>query len=181
LMDVMIIVSMSVPNGFVYAMFHPLAYLVKLNIEMSMAHLIRMIALGNRLGVADPAPYLAFPSSPDSAIFHSELLFADVPWPRHSLIRGVFGRNRHNRVVARKPVGSFVRSTSMSEHEMRPQKRTNEAPLPRIGSNHYSDGSAKDNVSEGHGRVGVLDNAGSREAVIAPRPVFLSCRWSDPG
>ncbi|KAJ4395342.1 hypothetical protein N0V91_010904 [Didymella pomorum] len=44
LMDVMIIAAMWIPNGFVYAIFHPLAYLVKLNIEMSMAHLIKKIA-----------------------------------------------------------------------------------------------------------------------------------------
>ncbi|KAF3011208.1 hypothetical protein E8E13_011615 [Curvularia kusanoi] len=44
LMDVMIIAAMWFPNGFVYAIFHPLAYLVKLNIEMSMAHLIKKIA-----------------------------------------------------------------------------------------------------------------------------------------
>ena len=30
-----------------YAIFHPLAYLVKLNIEMSMAHLIKKIAMDN--------------------------------------------------------------------------------------------------------------------------------------
>ncbi|KAL1602195.1 hypothetical protein SLS59_004882 [Nothophoma quercina] len=47
LMDVMIIIAMWVPNGFVYAIFHPLAYLVKLNIEMSMAHLIKKIAMDN--------------------------------------------------------------------------------------------------------------------------------------
>ncbi|KAF2635177.1 hypothetical protein P280DRAFT_378149, partial [Massarina eburnea CBS 473.64] len=46
LMDVMIIAAMSIPNGFVYAIFHPLAFLVKLNIEMCMANLIRKIALG---------------------------------------------------------------------------------------------------------------------------------------
>ncbi|KAF9701192.1 hypothetical protein EKO04_001073 [Ascochyta lentis] len=45
LMDVMIIAAMWIPNGFVYAIFHPLAYLVKLNIEMSMAHLIKKIAI----------------------------------------------------------------------------------------------------------------------------------------
>ncbi|KAH7409904.1 hypothetical protein DE146DRAFT_643284 [Phaeosphaeria sp. MPI-PUGE-AT-0046c] len=47
LMDVVIIGAMSLPNGFVYAIFHPLAYLVKLNIEMSMARLIKKIALGS--------------------------------------------------------------------------------------------------------------------------------------
>ncbi|KAF2135049.1 hypothetical protein P153DRAFT_270873, partial [Dothidotthia symphoricarpi CBS 119687] len=44
LMDVVIIGAMSIPNGFVYAMFHPLAYLVKLNIEMFLARLIKKIA-----------------------------------------------------------------------------------------------------------------------------------------
>ncbi|KAL6703502.1 hypothetical protein ACN47E_009600 [Coniothyrium glycines] len=45
LMDVMIIGAMSIPNSFVYIQFHPLAYLVKLNIEMTMANLIKRIAL----------------------------------------------------------------------------------------------------------------------------------------
>lgn len=35
---------MSLKNGFVYMQFHPLAYTVKLMIEMSMADLIRTIA-----------------------------------------------------------------------------------------------------------------------------------------
>ncbi|OAG02223.1 uncharacterized protein CC84DRAFT_1053118, partial [Paraphaeosphaeria sporulosa] len=46
LMDLLIIGAMSLHNGFVYAMFHPLAYLVKLNIEMSMANLIMKIVVG---------------------------------------------------------------------------------------------------------------------------------------
>ncbi|KAF9694796.1 hypothetical protein EKO04_007410 [Ascochyta lentis] len=45
LMDVMIIGAMSIPNSFVYIQFHPLAYLVKLNIEMVMANLIKRIAI----------------------------------------------------------------------------------------------------------------------------------------
>jgi uncharacterized membrane protein len=65
LMDVMIIAAMSIPNSFVYVLiplsahlarfpnpsfsryiqFHPLAYLVKLNIEMTMANLIKRIAI----------------------------------------------------------------------------------------------------------------------------------------
>ncbi|CAG8971870.1 hypothetical protein HYALB_00001983 [Hymenoscyphus albidus] len=39
-MDVLIIATMSLKNGFVYNQFHPLAYIVKLKIEMSMADLI---------------------------------------------------------------------------------------------------------------------------------------------
>ena len=40
----LIIGTMSLKNGFVYMQFHPLAYTVKLNIEMSMANLIRKVA-----------------------------------------------------------------------------------------------------------------------------------------
>ncbi|KAI1307753.1 hypothetical protein F5Y03DRAFT_405404 [Xylaria venustula] len=43
-MDVLIIGMMSLPNTFVYMQFHPLAYIVKLNIELSMADLIAKIA-----------------------------------------------------------------------------------------------------------------------------------------
>ncbi|KAH8146716.1 uncharacterized protein LAJ45_09090 [Morchella importuna] len=44
LMDCLIIGTMSLKNSFVYMQFHPLAYTVKLMIEMSMANLIRKIA-----------------------------------------------------------------------------------------------------------------------------------------
>ncbi|KAF3356951.1 hypothetical protein VDGD_04727 [Verticillium dahliae] len=43
-MDVLIIAMMSLNNTFVYMQFHPLAYIVKLKIEMSMADLIAKIA-----------------------------------------------------------------------------------------------------------------------------------------
>ncbi|KAH8676475.1 hypothetical protein BGZ60DRAFT_446762 [Tricladium varicosporioides] len=42
-MDVLIICMMSLPNSFIYIQFHPLAYIVKLNIELSMADLISKI------------------------------------------------------------------------------------------------------------------------------------------
>ncbi|EKG11702.1 hypothetical protein MPH_11195 [Macrophomina phaseolina MS6] len=42
-MDVLIISMMSLSNSFVYMQFHPLAYIVKLNIEMSMADLIARV------------------------------------------------------------------------------------------------------------------------------------------
>ncbi|KAL5317374.1 hypothetical protein ACEPPN_014469 [Leptodophora sp. 'Broadleaf-Isolate-01'] len=43
-MDCLIIGMMSLNNGFVYMQFHPVAYMVKLNIEMSMAAMIVKIA-----------------------------------------------------------------------------------------------------------------------------------------
>lgn len=44
LMDVMLIGLMFLKNGMVYTQFHPVAYMVKLNIEMTMASLIKKIA-----------------------------------------------------------------------------------------------------------------------------------------
>ncbi|KAI1660300.1 hypothetical protein F4813DRAFT_351620 [Daldinia decipiens] len=44
LMDVMLICLMSLPNSIVFVQFHPVAYMVKLNIEMSMATLITRVA-----------------------------------------------------------------------------------------------------------------------------------------
>ncbi|KAF7558833.1 hypothetical protein G7046_g5332 [Stylonectria norvegica] len=50
-MDVLIISMMSLKNTFVYMQFHPLAYIVKLNIEMSMAELIGKIASNRNCGL----------------------------------------------------------------------------------------------------------------------------------
>ncbi|KAG7108691.1 hypothetical protein HYQ44_012055 [Verticillium longisporum] len=50
-MDVFIIGMMSLGNSFVYMQVHPLAYIVKLNIEMSMADLIGKIARNRNCGV----------------------------------------------------------------------------------------------------------------------------------
>ncbi|KAI4717071.1 hypothetical protein E4T48_06694 [Aureobasidium sp. EXF-10727] len=43
-MDILIIAMMSLRNSFVYMQFHPLAYIVKLNIEMTMSELISKVA-----------------------------------------------------------------------------------------------------------------------------------------
>ncbi|KAK7465281.1 hypothetical protein VKT23_005260 [Stygiomarasmius scandens] len=45
-MDVMIIAMMSLKNAFLYTIFHPLAYMVKLEIEMTMSNLIVAVAVG---------------------------------------------------------------------------------------------------------------------------------------
>ncbi|RYC78562.1 hypothetical protein BFJ63_vAg18565 [Fusarium oxysporum f. sp. narcissi] len=47
-LDVLLICMMSLPNGFVYIQFHPLVYLLKLQIEMNMADLIgKVVRAGN--------------------------------------------------------------------------------------------------------------------------------------
>ncbi|KAI5465369.1 hypothetical protein BGZ63DRAFT_469662 [Mariannaea sp. PMI_226] len=49
-MDVLLIAMMSLPNDIVYVMFHPLAYLVKLHIEMNMAELITKVVKASNDG-----------------------------------------------------------------------------------------------------------------------------------
>ncbi|KAB2110766.1 hypothetical protein AG0111_0g260 [Alternaria gaisen] len=63
LMDIMIIAAMSIPNSFVYIQFHPLAYLVKLNIEMTMANLIKRIAISTSRKTGMPSIAQEFRSS----------------------------------------------------------------------------------------------------------------------
>ncbi|KAI1465827.1 uncharacterized protein F4812DRAFT_113792 [Daldinia caldariorum] len=50
LMDIMLICLMSYPNPIVFVQFHPVTYMVKLNIEMSMATLITKVARDAGLG-----------------------------------------------------------------------------------------------------------------------------------
>ncbi|KAF4469205.1 hypothetical protein FALBO_3903 [Fusarium albosuccineum] len=53
-MDVLLIAMMSLPNDIVYVQFHPLAYLVKLHIEMNMADLIKkVVRASNTTGYPD--------------------------------------------------------------------------------------------------------------------------------
>ncbi|KAH6695707.1 hypothetical protein F5X68DRAFT_164047 [Plectosphaerella plurivora] len=63
-MDVLIIAMMSLPNTFVYMQFHPLAYIVKLNIEMSMADLIGKIARNRNCGVISEGDFSNSVSGP---------------------------------------------------------------------------------------------------------------------
>lgn len=146
LLDVMIIGAMSIPNGFVYAMFHPLAYLVKLNIEMSMAHLIKTIALGHPHPNNDPSLLLTFSSSPGEDMFSTNI-FAEAPRQRHSLIRGLFGSEHivfsQEDVRTRVPGHSSTRSASIPDYELPPWKsKADKEP----------DNVASDNLSAGEGR-----------------------------
>ncbi|KAK8926772.1 hypothetical protein H634G_10001 [Metarhizium anisopliae BRIP 53293] len=55
LMDAMLIGLMSLPNQIVYIQFHPVAYMVKLNIEMTMADLITKLARGENSDTHPPS------------------------------------------------------------------------------------------------------------------------------
>ncbi|CBY02093.1 hypothetical protein IAQ61_006681 [Plenodomus lingam] len=94
LMDVMIIAAMDIPNGFVYAIFHPLAYLIKLNIEMSMADLITRVALGTRVRpVQAQTPVFVGTQPASSSVTTKPPSSAHRTFLR-SLSRGIFKRTR---------------------------------------------------------------------------------------
>ncbi len=64
----MLIGLMSLPNQVVYIQFHPVAYMVKLNIELSMASLITKLAYR---GLSDDF-YSNSLSYPDDGTYHEE-------------------------------------------------------------------------------------------------------------
>ncbi|KAI4932283.1 uncharacterized protein J4E92_004183 [Alternaria infectoria] len=131
-----------------YAMFHPLAYLVKLNIEMSMAHLIKTIALGSPNPGNDPSRLLTFSSSPGEDMFNVNM-FAEVPQQRRSLIRGLFGSDHisfsQEDVRMRKPGDSSTGSTSVPDYELPSWKPRTEKEPDMIGSDDLSS-EAKNNT-----------------------------------
>ncbi|CAO2654029.1 Nn.00g107620.m01.CDS01 [Neocucurbitaria sp. VM-36] len=85
-MDVMIIAAMSISNSFVYAIFHPLAYLVKLNIELSMAHLIKVVAQG-KADKEDLSFRLTFGTAPSAFRMTNSSIFAEPTPTGFSLLR----------------------------------------------------------------------------------------------
>ncbi|KAH7262504.1 hypothetical protein BKA59DRAFT_498069 [Fusarium tricinctum] len=68
-MDILIIAMMSLRNTFVYMQFHPLAYIVKLHIEMAMADLIGKIARDKHCGVIAEG---TFSSTVSDGTYHLE-------------------------------------------------------------------------------------------------------------
>jgi hypothetical protein len=142
LMDLVIVGAMSIPNGSVlvsriimkvstnsgsYLIFHPLAYLVKLNIEMSMARLIKKIALGSN--TSSQAAY--FPSITLGSDAHNSGLqkgtFRGWAVAHRSSMRSFFIGGRPSSTaecgVITKTKEFTVRSTPKEELELQPPKQ----------------------------------------------------------
>ncbi|KAH6889866.1 hypothetical protein B0T10DRAFT_403811 [Thelonectria olida] len=81
-MDGMLIGLMWLPNQVVYIQFHPVAYMVKLNIEMSMAKLITRLARGH----ADDY-YPSMSNSNHHANRHSGHNTDSAPWARGNAVQ----------------------------------------------------------------------------------------------
>ncbi|RSL49153.1 hypothetical protein CEP51_015538 [Fusarium floridanum] len=119
-MDILIIASMSFSNTFLYVEFHPLAYLVKLHIELSMAELIAKI-------VKASGPNLSCHCNCHS---HANHIFLNELHPRHTApsrpnaIAPTTGRFRRSWPVW--PRDGRVRAgrgQTSSEQEAPPRKR----------------------------------------------------------
>jgi hypothetical protein len=123
-------------------MFHPLAYLVKLNIEMSMAHLIKIIALGYPHPSNGPSLLLAS-SSPGGDMLNVDM-FAEVPQQRHSLIRGLFGSDHvvfpQEDVRTRNAVKISTGSASLPDYELPSRKPKAEKELDTGASDELNSG-----------------------------------------
>ncbi|KAE8147162.1 hypothetical protein BDV25DRAFT_169365 [Aspergillus avenaceus] len=73
LMDVLLIGLMFLPNPLVYIQFHPVTYIVKLNIEMEMASLIRTVATDGSLeGFDEATGHHLSPFRPPSLYHHDD-------------------------------------------------------------------------------------------------------------
>ncbi|KAI0606292.1 hypothetical protein TUN205_09470 [Pyrenophora tritici-repentis] len=188
-LDVMIIGAMSIPNGFVYAMFHPLAYIVKLNIEMSMAHLIKTIVLDNRHTVCDPHLLLTYKSSPESDVLNTNL-FAEVPRHRLSLIRGLFGGEHvvfpQEDVRARELQDVSIQTTSIPDSETPLRKHVAKKEAGTSSGDNLSiydaQGNRNDDVENVTGNDENMDGIemlGGIPPITLPEPVLLPARMSD--
>ncbi|EDU41249.1 conserved hypothetical protein [Pyrenophora tritici-repentis Pt-1C-BFP] len=182
-LDVMIIGAMSIPNGFVYAMFHPLAYIVKLNIEMSMAHLIKTIVLDNRHTVCDPHLLLTYKSSPESDVLNTNL-FAEVPRHRLSLIRGLFGGEHvvfpQEDVRARELQDVSIQTTSIPDSETPLRKHVAKKEAGTSSGDNLSiydaQGNRNDDVENVTGNDENMDGIemlGGIPPITLPEPVLL--------
>jgi hypothetical protein len=166
-------------------MFHPLAYLVKLNIEMSMAHLIKTIALGHPHPSNGPSLLLTS-SSPGEDMLNIDM-FAEVPQQRHSLIWELFGSDRvvfsQEDVRTRNATKLSTGSASLPDYELPSGKPKAEKELDTGASDELSSNEAnkgKISYQEHHRRKSDVPSKTTsmdgEHIVPMPAAVHLSAR-----
>jgi hypothetical protein len=105
-------------------MFHPLAYLVKLNIEMSMARLIKKIALGSN-NPHNASGFRSFNSSSNAHKAPENSSFKAWAAQQSASLKSIFGGEKHVSLqdgVIKKTEEFTVRSAPREELEMHPPK-----------------------------------------------------------
>ncbi|KAJ4374852.1 hypothetical protein N0V83_001930 [Neocucurbitaria cava] len=184
-MDVMIIGAMSIQNSFVYAIFHPLAYLVKLNIELSMAHLIKTVAQGNPK--KDNLTFkLTFGTSPNGFRMANNNIFAEPTPTRFSLLRGLSDRTVQSLSVPDNEIlktKEFVLRSSLQQGpEQHSPKHTADASIEQVDENHVNRMSFTPRPSGDSGSATVMARPGpsgeiwDEEAIVGLSPVLLRSR-----
>jgi hypothetical protein len=172
-------------NSDSYLIFHPLAYLVKLNIEMSMARLIKKIALGsNAPNQAAYFPSITLDSDIQNNKSQSERLRGWAVMHRSSMRSFFVGGEpcptaEHGVITKTKEF--TVRSTPKGDMELQPQKqfvhiRANEIEPRRIESR--SDGKSTNEVQGGNEkRTSVYTS--DEESLLKPQNAPVCVRKSE--
>ncbi|KAF2107983.1 hypothetical protein BDV96DRAFT_286538 [Lophiotrema nucula] len=162
LMDVMIIAAMSIPNSFVYIQFHPLAYLVKLNIEMTMANLIKRIAVSTSKRTGNISLVQEFVSSSNKSSTGNHTGTGHLR--RNSLIElstkafsgGKKHAHRDSRTISFAPTGNqikkteeiFVRSDPNPDYDSDAME-LGKGLAPIVHERHVAQSKSLDDVTEG--------------------------------
>lgn len=97
------ILKLTTQRQYSYTLFHPLAYLVKLNIEMSMAQLIKTVALGNPRSNENLAAMLTLGTSSAGFRMADSSIFAEPQRPRFAILRGLSDRTLRNTIHTSSP------------------------------------------------------------------------------
>jgi hypothetical protein len=167
--------------GIRYAIFHPLAYLVKLNIEMSMAHLIRKIATDR----SSNSDLCIIPNSYNSAFKCCTQDSDSLPPSRQtiSILKNVFSRNQPNPPATRNKILKMeefmVQSGPITNLEMQQSSERNDSDTCD-GSDFISNNESVSWVdvewrrSDEEGRNIATPHSASDEAqLIRPAPAVL--------
>ncbi|KAJ2906163.1 hypothetical protein MKZ38_002878 [Zalerion maritima] len=147
-LDVVLIGTMSLPNGFVYLQFHPLAYLTKLYIEMNMADLIRKVvrASNNEPGSStNGTSRLAGPKSHSNHDSRKgKMLSAFFTGPRRDSVRG------GNRVE----IGVGEETARNSDHSSFPMTGIQKTVVTEVRSKALEEGEEEEEEEEEDGGGG---------------------------
>ncbi|CZS98729.1 uncharacterized protein RCO7_06419 [Rhynchosporium graminicola] len=114
-MDCMILSMMSLNNSFVYMQFHPVAYMVKLNIEMSMADMIARIASDTNNNIDSMGNHQNLIATQLTKTFGTS---QDVNWKRADSARS--GSSAHG-------TGDITFNTKREVHVVVEQRKSSEA------------------------------------------------------
>ncbi|KAK6858981.1 hypothetical protein PG995_004834 [Apiospora arundinis] len=169
-MDLLIICLMNSKTMVVYIQFLPLAYIVKLNIEISMAKLIVKVARQRLREVGQGG---------NEALFNSSALgnLTYATTTNRSGERSDASRNRGLSLVRKAVESTLQRTRTGSSRDS--ACWTTELPVPRaiIYPRHYSGGGGDGN--DGQERVGIHTSREFRVEYEA-NPMYAVAPWTDP-